>query len=263
MVNYVKINKKWWNTITPLHSKSKLYNLKNFKKGATSLQETEIKELGNVKGKKLLHLMCHFGIDTLSWARKGAVVTGVDVSDKSIQLAKQLSGELHIPAEFICSDIYTLSSVLDKRFDIIFMSYGVLLWLSNIQKWAEIVDHFLKKGGVFYIVELHPFTTILSYDFKMQYDYFDKGPYLDDADGSYTNWNEKIKGITYEWSYTISDVVNALLQTGLTIEYIHEFPFTMYNQFPGFMKKNTKGQYILKNTKVKVPLLFSLKAIKS
>ncbi|HYK07972.1 MAG TPA: class I SAM-dependent methyltransferase [Candidatus Eisenbacteria bacterium] len=262
MVNYVGINKKWWNTITPIHEKSSLYNLTQFKKGRTSLQEIEIKELGNVKGKKLLHLMCHFGMDTLSWARKGAYVTGVDISDESIKTAKKLSEEIKIPATFICSDIYKLEKVLHEKFDIIFMSYGVLLWLSHIKKWAKIIELFLKKGGIFYIVELHPFTTMLSYNFKLSYDYFDKGPYLDDADGSYTNWDEKIKGVTYEWSYTMSDVLNALQEAGLKIEYLHEFPFTMYNQFPGLMKKNTKGQYVLKDSKVQVPLLFSLKASK-
>lgn len=262
MVDYVGINKKWWNSITPVHATSSLYNVTQFKKGKTSLQPLEIKEVGSVRGKKLLHLMCHFGMDTLSWARKGAIVTGVDVSDTSIELAKKLSSETKIPATFLCSDIYKLESILHEKFDIIFMSYGVLLWLSNIQKWADIISNFLKKGGTFYIVELHPFTTMLSYDFKLAYNYFDKGPYLDDADGSYTNWNEKIKGVTYEWSYTMSDIINALLEAGLTIQYLHEFPFTMYEQFPGLMKKNTKGQYVLKDVKTQIPLLFSLKATK-
>ncbi len=262
MTNYTKINKKWWNTITPIHSTSSLYNLKQFKKGKTSLQQLELQELGNVKGKKLLHLMCHFGMDTLSWAKEGAIVTGVDISEASIALAKKLSEENNIPATFICSDMYDLENVLHKKFDIIFTSYGVLLWLSNIKKWANIIDHFLKKGGVFYIVELHPFTTMLKYNCKLAYDYFDKGPYLDDSTGTYTDWNVKVKGDTYIWSHTMGDIINALIQTKLKIEYIHEFPFTMYDQFPGFMKKNKKGQYVLKNTKFQIPLLFSLKATK-
>ena len=259
-MDYVKINKKWWDTITSYHATSKEYNLTEFKKGKTSLQEIELKELGNVKGKKLLHLLCHFGMDTLSWARKGAIVTGVDLSDASITLAKKISMENNIPATFICSDMYKLPHVLHKKFDIIFMSYGVLLWLSNIKKWAKIIAHFLKKGGTFYIVELHPFTNIVSHDFSMEYDYFDKGPFLDDADGTYANWNEKIPGKTYAWSYTVSDILNSLLDEGFRIQYFHEFPFTMYNQFPGHMKKNKKGQYVLKNKKIKIPLLFSIKA---
>lgn len=262
MVNFAKINKKWWNDITPIHEKSSLYNLKKFKKGATSLQSIELQELKNIKGKSILHLLCHFGMDSLSLARSGAKVTGVDISDESIRLAKKLSNELHIPAEFICCDIFALPEVLSKKFDIVFLSYGVLLWLSNIKKFAELVNGFLKKGGIFYIVELHPFTNIFDYKLKMAYDYFDKGPFLDDANGSYTDWKNKTKGITYEWSYSIEDVITSLIDAGLHIEFFHEFPFTMYDQFPGHMKKNTKGQYVLKDKKYQIPLLFSLKAKK-
>lgn len=199
-------------------------------------------------------------MDTLSWARKGAITTGVDLSDSSIRLAKKLSRETKIPSTFICSDIYKLPKVLDKKFDIIFVSYGVLLWLSDINKFAKIVSNFLADGGTFYIVEVHPFTNILSYDFKFEYKYFKKGPYVEDS-GTYIDW-DKAQGITYEWSYTMSDVINALINEGLKIEYVHEFPFTMYDQFPGFMEKNKKGQYVLKNKKIQIPLLFSLKAAK-
>ena len=262
MKDYSKINKKWWNNVTPIHMRSKLYDVPGFKKGKSSLQSLELEEVGLVSGKSLLHLMSHFGIETLSWARLGAIVTGVDLSDNAIASAKKLSKEVDVPATFICSDIYELPNVLDKKFDIIFTSYGVLLWLSNLKKWGKIINHFLKDGGMFYIVELHPFTNILSFDFKLYYKYFDKGPYLDDSQGTYTDWNEDVKGITYEWSYTMSDVINALLSVGLKIEYLHEFPFTMYNQFPGYMEKNEKGQYVLKNKKIQIPLLFSLKATK-
>lgn len=262
MNGYVTANKKWWNKVASIHLQSDLYNLKSFKKGESTLTSIEIKELGNVKGKKLLHLMCHIGMDTLSWARRGAIVTGVDLSDGSIKIAKELSKEINTPAEFICSDIYNLPKVLDKKFDIVFTSYGVLCWLSNIKKWAKVINHFLKKGGAFYIVELHPFSNILSHDFKIDFKYFDKGPDIDDSEGTYADWTAPIKGKTYLWSYTISDVINTLIAQGLKIEYVHEFPFTMYDQFPGFMEQNEKGQYVLKNKKIQIPLLFSLKATK-
>src|ERR1044071_1449200 len=125
MPNYAKINKKWWDNATAIHAQSELYNLEEFKKGKTSLQAIELEELGNIKNKSLLHLMCHFGMDTLSLAREGANVTGVDISPKSITLAKKLSRELHIPSRFICSDVYDVPKILDEKFDIIFMSYGV------------------------------------------------------------------------------------------------------------------------------------------
>ena len=262
MPNYSKINKKWWNEVTPIHARSKLYNLAGFKKGKTSLQQIELTELRNVKGKSLLHLLCHFGMDTLSYARLGAKVTGVDLSDKAIEFARDLSRETKIPADFICSDVYKLPKVLHKKYDFVFASYGVLYWLSDIKKFVKIIRHFLKKGGIFYLVELHPFTTILSYDFKIYYDYFDKGPDIDDSEGTYADWNAKIKGKTYLWSHTVSDVLNAFIDEGMKIEFVHEFPYTMYNQFPGFMRKNRQGQYVLKNKSIQIPLLFSLKARK-
>lgn len=262
MKDYLLANREWWNNATQIHYHSKLYDLPAFKNGESSLESTEREEIGNVKGKHLLHLMCHFGMDTLSWAREGAITTGVDLSDRSIALAKKLSKEIRVPATFICSDIYELPKILDKKFDIIFMSYGVLLWLASIKKWAKIINHFLKPGGMFYIVELHPFTNILSHDFKIIYNYFDKGPYLDDSSGTYTDWNADLKGVTYEWSYTVGDVINTLIKQGLKLEYFHEFPFTMYDQFPGFMEQNQKGQYVLKDKNIQIPLLFSLKATK-
>lgn len=263
MKDYAQINKKWWNNVTPIHSRSKLYNLPAFKKGKTSLEKTEIEELGKVKGKTMLHLMCHFGMDTLSWARRGADVTGVDISDESIKLAKKLSRELALPAKFICSDIYTLHKVLDKQFDIVYTSYGVLCWVSNIKKWAKLINHYLKPGGTFYIIELHPFAGILSTDFKLEYKYFDNGPFIDDSSGTYTDWSAPLKGVTYEWNWTLADVICALIEAGLKIEFVHEFPYSMYDQFPGFMEKNKRNEWVLKNKKIQIPLLFSLKATKS
>lgn len=262
MKDYAAINREWWNKVSPVHAASKLYNLESFKKGKTSLQSTEIKEVGNVRGKTLLHLLCHFGMDTLSWGRRGAIVTGVDLSDNSIKLAKKLSRETQIPATFICSDVLELPKILDKKFDIIFASYGVLLWLKNIKKFAKIVNQYLAPDGMFYIIELHPFTNILSADFKIDYKYFQKGVYIDDSTGTYTDWDADIKGFTYNWNYTIEDIINSLIKEGLKIDYIHEFPFTMYDQFPGLMEKNKKSQYVFKNKKIQIPLLFSLRATK-
>ena len=262
MRKYAKINKKWWDSVTPIHAKSALYGLENFKKSKTSLNSIELEELGDVEGKTLLHLMSHFGMDTLSLAYKGAIATGVDISDDAIELAKKLSKEISVPARFISSDVYDLSKVLNEEFDIIFMSYGVLIWLSDIKKWAKIINKFLKKGGMFYIVELHPFTNMLSSELMFAYKYFKKGPYIDDSSGTYADWDADIQGDTYVWFYTVSDIVNALINEGLKIEFIHEFPYTFYDQFPGLMRKNDNVQYVLKDKSIQIPLLFSLKVIK-
>lgn len=230
------------------------------KKGKTSLEKTEVNELKNVKGKTMLHLMCHFGMDTLSWARMGAKVTGVDMSDEAIFLARKLSKQVKVPATFICSDIYELPNVLDEKYDIVYMSYGVLCWISDIKKWAKLVSSYLRPRGELYIVELHPFAGILSTDFKLEYKCFDHGPFLDDSEGTYTDWTEPVKGGTYEWSWTLADVVSSLIETGLKIEFMHEFPYSMYDQFPGLMEKNKKKEWVLKNKKIQIPLLFSLYA---
>ncbi|MFH1401848.1 MAG: class I SAM-dependent methyltransferase, partial [Parcubacteria group bacterium] len=260
--DYLKKNKKWWNEVVPIHAKSELYNLADFKKGKSSLQQIEIKELGNVKGKSILHFLCHFGMDSLSLARLGAKVTGIDLSNKAIDFAKQLSSETKIPAEFICSDVYKLPKILNKKYDIIFASYGTLCWLSDMKKFVKTINSFLKKDGIFYIVDLHPFTNILDSSLKFSYDYFDKTASEDDSSGTYANWDADINGSTYLWGYTIGGIINNLVAKGLKIEYLHEFPFAMYNQFPGLMKKNKIGQYVLKNTQIQIPLLFSLKAVK-
>jgi 2-polyprenyl-3-methyl-5-hydroxy-6-metoxy-1,4-benzoquinol methylase len=147
MDEYLRANQKLWNEWTDEHEKSPFYDLEGFRTGRERLKSIELEEVGDVRGKKLLHLQCHFGLDTLAWARHGAVVTGVDLSDQSIALAQSLSRELDIPANFVCSDILTLADVLDDQFDIVFTSYGVLHWLRDLRRWARVIAHFLKPGG--------------------------------------------------------------------------------------------------------------------
>ncbi|MCG2767215.1 MAG: class I SAM-dependent methyltransferase, partial [Anaerolineae bacterium] len=160
MTNYLETNRELWNGWAKLHIESAYYDVEGFKAGGESLHPLEIEEVGDVSGKTLLHLQCHFGQNTLSWARRGARVTGVDFSDDAIALACSLSRELDIEAEFIRSDIYDLPEVLDRQFDIVFTSYGVLCWLPDLTRWAEIVARYLSPGGTFYIAEFHPLLTM-------------------------------------------------------------------------------------------------------
>ena len=150
---YMESNRRSWNERTPVHARSDFYGIERFKAGATSLLSVELEEMGDVQGKSLLHLQCHFGMDTLSWARLGANVTGADFSDEAIDLARSLSGELGIEAEFVLSNVYSLPDVLEAQYDIVFTSYGVLVWLPDLKPWAEVVAHFLRPGGFFYIVD--------------------------------------------------------------------------------------------------------------
>lgn len=176
MNDYLQANRELWDAWTHEHEASPFYDLEAFKQGKDRLRSIELQELGDVTGKSLLHLQCHFGMDTLAWARRGAAVTGIDFSPQSIALARSLSEELNIPATFYCADIATLPDVIDGRFDIVFTSYGVLHRLSDLPRWGQVIAHFLHPGGVFYIVEDHPFmrvfTTRATADLQVANPYF-------------------------------------------------------------------------------------------
>ncbi|WP_203532496.1 class I SAM-dependent methyltransferase [Draconibacterium halophilum] len=146
-MDYININKKLWDNKTDIHYKSDFYDVNAFIKGKDSLNPIELELLGNIEGKKILHLQCHFGQDTISLARHGAQATGVDFSEKAIEKARQLNEQLGTDARFIQSDVYKLSEVLNEKFDIVYTSYGVIGWLPDMKKWATMIEHFLKPGG--------------------------------------------------------------------------------------------------------------------
>src|SRR5258708_37313820 len=149
-------NKALWNELTAIHARGETYRMSAFKEGAKQLDPLVRAEVGNVAGKSLLQLQCHFGMDTLMWARLGAQVTGIDLADEAITLARQLSAEIGIPATFIESNLYDLPHVLAGAFDIIFTSWGVLSWLSDLTQWGQIIARYLAPGGFFYISARHP-----------------------------------------------------------------------------------------------------------
>ena len=226
----------------------------------------ERQELGEVEGHDLLHLQCHFGLDTLSWARLGARVTGVDSSEEGIALARLLSDELGIEATFICSDIYDLPNVLSVQYDIVYTSYGVLSWLPDLTAWADVIAHFLKPGGTFYIVEIHPFAYVFSDEedaegLEVHYPYFhDPEPLRFEEGGSYAARDAEVThNVTYEWTHSVSDIVNSLISAGLRIEFLHEFPFACYKMYP-FLEEDEVGQWWLTENDGSIPMTFSLKA---
>lgn len=267
MDEFLKANQELWNEWTGEHEKSAFYDLEGFKAGKERLKSIELEEVGDVRGKSLLHLQCHFGLDTLAWARHGATVTGVDLSTDSIALARSLSDELHIPATFVCSDILTLPENLQGQFDIVFTSYGILHWLRDLKRWAQVIDHFLKPGGFFYIVEDHPFMRVFSSDPELGIKpdnpyFFSEEPYKAESTGTYaTNFQGK-KRTYYMWDHSIGEVINSLIDAGLRIEFLHEFPFALRAKFPN-MAEGKDGYWRFPPEFSMIPLLFSLKASKS
>ena len=237
---YFKVNLNHWNELTPIHEKSAFYDVQGFKTGKLSLTAIELEELGDVSGKSLLHLQCHFGLDTLSWARLGARATGVDFSDKALALARSLAQELGIEAKFVLSNIYDLPGALDEQFDVVFTSYGVLSWLPDLEGWARVISHFLKLGGTFYMVELHPFAGVFydgedATDLQVRYPYFhapEPMKFEPEGSGSYADRSATVTTPNFEWSHSLGDVLNSLISAGLRTEFLHEFPYCMEQLLP-------------------------------
>ena len=265
---HVQANRDLWNEWTPIHEKSTFYDLAGFKAGKSSLRSLELEEVGDVAGKSLLHLQCHFGKDSLSWARLGARVTGVDFSERAIALARSLSRELGIEADFVCGDIYDLHNLLSGQFDIVFTSYGVLCWLSDLRRWASVIAHFLKPAGTFYIVEFHPFAQVFynepdAVELKVAYPYFHQPePMVWEAASSYADGSVAVASSSHEWAHSLGDILNSLIAAGLRIDFLHEFPYCVEQHFP-FMEQGPDGWWRLKGYEDSMPLLFSLKATKA
>src|SRR5207245_11749512 len=157
---YVRANRDRWNAVTPHHVASQFYDVEGFKAGRarrrTGMDELEVALVGDVRGKTLLHLQCHFGIDTIGWAQRGAIVTGVDFAGEAVQAARRLAPEMGVPATFVESDVYDLPANLQGRFDVVFTSHGVLGWLPDLERWAQVIARFLAPGGRFHLTEAPP-----------------------------------------------------------------------------------------------------------
>lgn len=260
--HYIQSNKDAWNKRTGVHIGSEFYDMKGFMAGQSSLNATELALLGDVSGKSILHLQCHFGQDSLSLARMGAKVTGIDLSDKAIAKAQELNTELGLDAQFICCDVYELPQHLARQFDIVFTSYGVIGWLPDLQRWGKLIDTFLKPGGRFVMVEFHPLVWMFDNDFtKIQYSYFNTETIVEQSSGTYTDRDADIQYEEISWNHSLDEVFAGLLQNGLTITGFREYDFSHYDCF-AHTEQTGERQYIITPLGRKAPLMYSVTASK-
>lgn len=232
-------NRRLWDVWTKVHERSEFYDVEGFKAGGTSLWPLELEELGPqvYEGVSLLHLQCHFGLDTLSWARMGAEVVGVDLSEEAIALARRLADEVGLArrAAFIASDLYAAGEHLGgRRFDIVFVSWGAIEWLPDLDRWARLIADHLRPGGTFYMAEIHPLAYSLDevpgeHAVRVAYSLLpdqDK-PHVDPVEGSYADRDADTTGlVSYGWTHSFAEILGALTGAGLRLEHLHEFPMS-------------------------------------
>lgn len=260
--NYIAINRQSWNNRTETHLQSEFYDMDGFLKGNTSLNDIELNILGDVRGKSILHLQCHFGQDSISLSRLGADVTGIDLSDKAIDNARQIAQQTHTDTTFICCDIYDLPDHLDQKFDIVYTSYGTIGWLPDLDKWAKVISKFLKTGGKFVFVEFHPVVWMFDDDFeKIGYRYFNSGPIIESENGTYADKKADIRQDYVCWNHGLGEVLSSLISNNLELRSFQEYDYSPYDCF----NKTTEFEprkYRITHLEDKIPMVYSLVAEK-
>ena len=259
---YTALNLALWESRVDYHLRSDFYAVEDFKRGATSLNEIELSLIGDVRGREIVHLQCHFGQDTLSLARLGARVTGIDFSPKAIQAAQELAAVLSLDASFVCADVYNAPSCRAKPADMVFTTYGVLGWLPDLQRWARVVADCLKPGGELLLVEFHPVMWMYDNDFiRPSYSYFDRAPIIEVEEGTYADKDAPIKHSSVGWNHSIGEVFGALRAAGMDVVHLEEYD---YSPYPAFKESISiaERRWNIKGLEGLLPMVYSLKAVK-
>jgi ubiquinone/menaquinone biosynthesis C-methylase UbiE len=263
---YIESNRALWDAWTPIHERSDMYDLEGFKRGGVRIRDFEREDVGDVAGKTLLHLQCHFGIDTLSWARLGATVTGADFSERAIELARKIAAEIGVDdARFVQANLYDLPSILEGEFDIVYTGRGAISWLPDIRRWAGVAAHFVKPGRIFYMNEFHPIAQVLddeSDEVRLRYPYFEHvEPLAFDVRGSYADPAAHVEhDKEYGWSHGLGEVVSALVDAGLRIDLLREFPWVDFKMLPVLEQREDGNWWLPRGLEGELPLMFTLRA---
>lgn len=271
---YRSANRDNWDDRVPIHYGSEEYGIQKFINDPKHISDVvqfdlDREELGDVSGKSLVHLQCHIGTDTLSWARLGADVTGVDFSEPAIQAARKLSEDSGTPGEFVVAEVFDSPSALNNRqFDVVYTGIGAICWLPDINKWANVVASLLKPGGTFYILEGHPMMWSVSQDdhgdqIVLDWPYFESaGPQAEENEETYAGEGKLDHTREYNFTHGLGETINALIQAGLTLDFVHEHKVMHWQAFP-MMVQDDRGLWKMPDGKEDyLPLMHSIKAHK-
>jgi SAM-dependent methyltransferase len=272
-IEWKRANRANWDERVSVHMAPGGYDIASLRAGNARLDAIEEAELGSVAGKRVLHLQCHFGRDSLILAQRGAEVTGLDFSTPAIAAALALTEELGLAdrARFFEADLYDARTVIPEpaSFDLVYVTWGALLWLADIRLWAEIVAYFLKPGGRLYLAEGHPIALVFD-DLQKSPDgvpgffapYFSPTPIEYDDSKDYANPTAVLKNTkTFTWIHPIGDVVTGLTDAGLRLDWLHEHDAVTWRMF-NLLQEDEAGLFRWPEQKW-LPLAFSLSATRA
>ncbi len=266
---FMKANRLSWDERVPIHLRDStgFYRVQAFRDGSDALNPIESAELGDLSGRRLLHLQCHIGLDTLVLARRGAEVVGLDFSAAAIAAARQLAEEAGLAADFVEGNVYDAPDLVRGPFSVVYSSWGAIIWLPDLQRWAQIIADLLGPGGFFYLADCHPgLLPLEEEDGRLVFRYgWRSDPGVPDVFDEPTTYNGDPQILenkrTYEWAHPFSRIVGALLGAGLSLDFLNEHETLPWQFFP-MMVRGNDGWFRMPDGHVPLPLSFSLKASK-
>lgn len=259
-IDYLSLNKKAWDNKVPYHIASSFYGNNEFIKGKSSLKHVEIELLSRLplSGKKVLHLQCHFGQDSISLARLGAEVTAVDFSNTAIEKARELAKECKVKVDFIEDNVLTYNPSGIAIFDIVFTSYGTIGWFPDLRSWAAVVSRSMKSGGTFVMVDFHPFVWTFDDEIKsLAYDYFQADPIVEVTNGTYADRTAPLNDTIATWNHGMAEIITALVDTGLIVKEFKEYDYSPYDCFSN-LREDEEERFRFAHLQVRIPMLYSL-----
>lgn len=260
----IDLNRRHWDERVPINVASSFYDVEGFRAGDDDLDRFQLDEVGDVTGLDLVHLQCHVGLDTLSWARRGARVTGLDFSAPAIEAARRIAAEVELAdrSHFVVADAARVLG--EHRFDVVYTGNGALMWLPDIDRWARTVASLLRPSGRLYLAEFHPLTDVLDDDHGTTAvrDYFARDARSYESPGSYADWTaETTHDTAVEWHHTLGDVLTAVAGAGLRIEFVHEHPGIPFRRYGSLVADGSRFRY--PDGAARLPLMYSLTATAS
>lgn len=255
-------NRACWDERVPIHVGSGFYDVAGFVAGRDALRDFELAEVGDVAGRDLVHLQCHFGQDTLSWARRGARVVGLDFSEPAVDEARRLAGAVGVDAEFVCADVYDAPRALAGRtFDLVYTGLGALNWLPDLPRWAQVAASLVRPAGALYLVEFHPLAAVLGDEEPtVELDYFGSSAQVWDEPGTYADLEAPtVHNRTFEWVHGIGEVVTSLIEAGLVLRFLHEHDHTLFPRVP-WLEEAGDRTWRVPAGRPSMPLMYSLLA---